>query len=165
MLLLAPAHVASLTVQAGNNGLAVLIIWILGCMIMKRLGRFHIPAAFIAAFIPLAFLRSFVTGHPWQTEMAPLTSPMFQLYIFFMITDPKTTTHGWRRQVIVAVLVAIAETVFRLSFRDIHSLYHALFVVGPLTNLFEIYYLDRRPQAEPVSVSSGLERSGSIQAN
>lgn len=165
MLLLAPAHVASLTVQAGNNGLAVLIIWILGCMIMKRLGRFHIPAAFIAAFIPLAFLRSLVTGHPWQTEMAPLTSPMFQLYIFFMITDPKTTTHGWRRQVIVAVLVAVAETVFRLAFRDIHSLYHALFVVGPLTNLFEIYYLDRRPQAEPVAVSSGLERSGNIQAS
>lgn len=145
MLLLAPAHVASLTVQAGNNGLAVLIIWVLGCMIMTRLGRFHIPFAFIATFIPLAFFRSWVTGHAWQTEIAPLTSPMFQLYIFFMITDPRTTTHGRNRQVIVAVLVALSETVLRLVFRDVHSLYHALFIVGPICNFVEICYLDRSP--------------------
>jgi hypothetical protein len=139
MLLLAPAHVASLTVQAGNNGLAVVAIWVLGGMIMYRLGRFHIPAAFVAAFIPLAFLRSYFTEHPWQTELAPITSPMFQLYIFFMITDPKTTTHGWRSQVVVAVLVAVAETAFRLIFKDVHSLYHSLFFVGPAANLVEIY--------------------------
>ncbi|HEV3003418.1 MAG TPA: hypothetical protein VGX78_03110, partial [Pirellulales bacterium] len=139
MLLLAPAHVASLTVQAGNNGWAVLAIWILGGMIMYRLGRFHIPLAFVAAFVPLAFLRSYFTGHPWQTELAPITSPMFQLYIFFMITDPKTTTRGWWSQVAVAVLVAAMETFLRLAFKDIHSLYHALFIVGPVTNLTEIY--------------------------
>src|SRR5262249_9310955 len=90
MLFLAPQHVASLSVQAGNNGLAIIVIWTLGCMIMYKLGRFHIPLAFIAAFVPLAFLRASVTGHPWQTELAPITSPMFQLYIFFMITDPPT---------------------------------------------------------------------------
>lgn len=152
MLLLAPAEVASLSVQAGNNGLAVFVIWCLGGLIMYRLGRFHIPLAFIAAFIPLAFLRSAVTGHPWQTELAPLTSPMFQLYIFFMITDPKTTTRTRTRQTIVAMLVAAAETFFRLAFQDVHSLYHALFTVGPIANLIEIY-VDRkkRPSQQPAA--------------
>ena len=92
----------------------------------------------MAAFVPLAFLRSCVTGHPWQTELAPITSPMFQLYIFFMITDPKTTTKARWSQMLVAVLVAVAETVCRLAFRDVHSLYHALFTVGPVANLVEI---------------------------
>jgi Na+-translocating ferredoxin:NAD+ oxidoreductase RnfD subunit len=147
MLFLAPAHVASLSVQAGNNGWAVLTIWILGLMIMYRLGRFHIPLAFVAAFVPLAFLRSFVTGHPWQTEIAPLTSPMFQLYIFFMITDPKTTTRGARRQVAVAVLVAAMETILRLAFKDVHSLYHALFIVGPAANLVEIHADRQKPRS------------------
>ena len=32
---------------------AVLVIWILGGGIMYRLGRFHIPLAFMAAFMPL----------------------------------------------------------------------------------------------------------------
>ncbi len=155
MLLLAPAHVASLTTQAGNNGLAVVTIWLLGGMIMYRLGRFHIPAAFVVSFVLLSFLRSYVTGHPWQTEMAPLTSPMFQLYICFMITDPKTTTRGWKKQTLVAVLVAVMETFLRLAFRDVHSLYHALFIVGPVANLVEIYADARRarnaqkPAADP----------------
>jgi hypothetical protein len=144
MLLLAPAAVASLTVQAGNNGLALLTIWILGSLIMYRLGTFHIPFAFVVSFIALGFFRSFVTGHPWQTELAPMTSPMFQLYIFFMITDPKTTTRGWQRQVIVAVLVAVMETTLRLVFKDVHSLYHALFTVGPAANLIEIYADSRK---------------------
>ncbi|WP_373650657.1 MULTISPECIES: hypothetical protein [unclassified Schlesneria] len=150
MLFLAPAHVASLTVQAGNNGIAVLTIWILGGLIMYRLGRFHIPAAFIAAFVPLAFLRSYITGHPWQAEIAPITSPMFQLYIFFMITDPKTTTRGWKSQTAVAILVAVMETFLRIAFRDVHSLYHALFIVGPVTNLVEIYLDSRKTQNQPI---------------
>jgi hypothetical protein len=138
MLFLAPQHVASLTVQAGNNGLAVVVIWVLGGMVMYRLGRFHIPLAFVASFVPLAFLRSAVTGHPWQTEIAPITSPMFQLYIFFMITDPPTTTRARWSQTLVAVLVAVAETFYPLAFKDVHSLYHALFTVGPVSNLIEI---------------------------
>jgi Na+-translocating ferredoxin:NAD+ oxidoreductase RnfD subunit len=140
MLFLAPQHVASLTVQAGNNGMAVAVIWLLGGMIMWKLGRFHIP---------LAFLRSEVTGHPWQTEIAPITSPMFQLYIFFMITDPPTTTRRRWSQVLVAVLVAAAETFYRLAFKDVHSLYHALFTVGPVANLVEIVVGRFRPAAPP----------------
>ena len=46
MLLLAPMYVASLTVQAGNNGWSVAAIWLMGGLIMYKLGRFHIPAAF-----------------------------------------------------------------------------------------------------------------------
>ncbi len=155
MLLLAPQHVASLSVQAGNDGWAIAVIWILGSLIMYKLGRFHIPLAFIAAFVPLAFLRSAVTEHPWQTELAPITSPMFQLYIFFMITDPKTTVRGRRNQIVVAVLVAVAETVCRLGFHDMHSLYHALFIVGPAANLVEIYAdRSRRRAASRQSLSA-----------
>jgi len=159
MLLLAPAQVASLSVQAGNNGWAVLAIWILGSLIMYRLGRFHIPLAFVAAFIPLAFLRASVTGHPWQTEIAPVTSPMFQLYIFFMITDPQTTTRRRWSQVLVAVLVAAMETTLRLAFKDVHSLYHALFIVGPATNLVEIYF-DRSKVKVPPPATTQSETPG-----
>lgn len=147
MLFLAPQHVASLSVQAGNNGWAVAMIWLLGGLIMYNLGRFHIPFTFIAVFVPLAFFRSFVTEHPWQTELAPITSPMFQLYIFFMITDPKTTVRGRWNQILVAALVAVAETVCRLAFKDVHSLYHSLFIVGPVTNLIEIIAVRLRARA------------------
>jgi hypothetical protein len=150
MLFLAPSSVASLSVQAGNNGWAVLVIWLLGGLIMYRLGLWHIPLTFIAAFVPLAVVRSYAldmmepqTLHPWLTELAPITSPMFQLFIFFMITDPKTIVRGKVKQVIVILLVALMETFLRLAFKDIYSLFHALFIVGPIANVLEIY-TDRR---------------------
>src|SRR5262249_18484827 len=120
---------------------------------LYRLKRLHIPLTFLAAFIPLAFLRSAITGNEWRTELAPVTWPMFQLYIFFMITDPPTTTKKKWSQCLVAVLVAIMETVLRLAFRDVHSLYHALFIVGPTSNLAEI--LLTRGAAKPPPPAAG----------
>ncbi|HEX5272902.1 MAG TPA: hypothetical protein VFW33_20535 [Gemmataceae bacterium] len=146
LLFLAPQYVATLTVQAGNDWYPVVLVWVLGGLILYRLGRLHIPLVFLAAFIPLSFLRSYITNDPWQAELGPVTWPMFQLYIFFMITDPKTTTRARWSQNVVAVLVALVETGLRLAFRDLHSLYHALFIVAPVTNLIEFVW-DRRKAA------------------
>jgi hypothetical protein len=168
LLFLAPQHAASLSVQAGNNGWAVVVIWILGGLIMYKLGRFHMPLAFVATFVPLAFVRSLVTGHPWQTELAPVTSPMFQLYIFFMITDPKTTVRGRWKQIAFCLAVGVAETVCRLAFKDVHSLYHALFFVGPAANVIELVATRLKaraarqaPPAGPADAPPGVATTGS----
>jgi hypothetical protein len=156
MLFLAPQHVAPLSVEVGNEIWAVLVIWCLGAMVLYNLGLLHIPVAFVLTFVPLAFVRAWVTGQPWLTELAPVTSPMFQLFIFFMITDPKTITKKRWSQILVAVLVGIAETVLRLAFRDKYSLFHSLFIVGPIANVVEIGYLyytgkGKKPAAAPAS--------------
>jgi hypothetical protein len=143
MLLLAADHVASLSVESGNEFLPLVLVWALGSLILYRLGRLHIPLTFLAAFIPLCFLRYAVSGNGWA-EFGPLTWPMFQLYIFFMLTDPKTTTRTVTRQCVVVVLVAIVDTILRLGFRDQHALYHALFIVAPITNYLEIVYEGRK---------------------
>jgi hypothetical protein len=39
---------------------------------------------------------------------------MYQLFVFFMITDPRTVVKGRRRQMAVAVVIALTETIFRL---------------------------------------------------
>ena len=88
-------------------------------------------------------------AHGWLTEVAPITSPMFQLFIFFMITDPKTITRGKMRQVLVVLLVAVTETFMRLAYKDVWSLFHALFIVGPVTNLIEIWWNLRHPRPAP----------------
>jgi enediyne biosynthesis protein E5 len=152
MLFLAADTVATLTVQAGNNGWSVAAVWLMGGLIMYKLGRWHIPAAFVLTWAPLAFVRAAFTGDSWLTEIAPITSPMFQLYIFFMITDPKTTTKYRWSQTLVAMLVAVVETSLRLAFKDIHSLYHALFIVAPTTNLLEIWLLGRKRRADVAAI-------------
>ena len=137
MLLLAPDAVAALSVQWGNDLLPMAVVWLFGSVIIHRLGRFHITLTYVASFLAFALLRAAVTGHPLLAEIAPLTGPMYQLYIFFMITDPKTTVHTKRGQCLVAFLVAATEAALRLL-ELVHAPYYALFLVGPAAVLVEI---------------------------
>src|SRR5580704_9548082 len=113
MLFLAAETVATLSIQWGNYLLPMVVIWVLGSVIIWRLRRFHITGIYVASFIAFAFLRSWMTGSPWQSEIAPITGPMYQLFIFFMITDPKTTVRSKTWQCVVVFLVALVEMVMR----------------------------------------------------
>jgi Na+-transporting NADH:ubiquinone oxidoreductase subunit NqrB len=137
MLVLAADTVAGLSVQWGNNLLPLLAVWCFGAAIIASLGRFHITFTYVAAFVLFSVLRAQVTGHPWLSEVAPITGPMYQLFIFFMITDPKTTVRPRWAQALVAFLVAAVEAVLRLM-EFVHAPYYALFLVGPTANLIEI---------------------------
>ena len=145
MLVLASDSVAGLSVQWGNMLLPMIVVWCFGSVIIHALGRFHITLTYVASFIGFALLRSAVTGHPFISEVAPITGPMYQLFIFFMITDPKTTVRSFRGQCVVAFLVAAMEAGFRLL-QFVHAPYYALFIVGPAANLVEIAF-DRRRRA------------------
>jgi Na+-transporting NADH:ubiquinone oxidoreductase subunit NqrB len=142
MLLLASDTVASLSVQWGNMLLPMVVVWCFGSVIIHALGRFHITLTYVASFLGFGLVRALVTGHPFLSEIAPITGPMYQLFIFFMITDPKTTVRSFRGQCLVAFLVAAVEAGFRLL-QFVHSPYYALFIVGPVANLVEIA-MDRR---------------------
>jgi enediyne biosynthesis protein E5 len=146
MLVLAGDAVAGLSVQWGNTLLPMLVVWAFGSVIIHSLGRFHITATYVASFVAFAFLRATITGHPILSEVAPITGPMYQLYIFFMITDPKTTVRPVWGQCVVAFLIAAVEAVFRLL-EWVHAPYYALFVVGPAANLIEIAVTRRTTRA------------------
>jgi Na+-translocating ferredoxin:NAD+ oxidoreductase RnfD subunit len=153
LLFLAPEFVASLSIQWGNNVWPMLVVWTLGSIIIWRLKRFHITATYVLAFFAFSLLRSWITGHPWQAELAPITGPMYQLFIFFMITDPKTTVRSKVGQCVVVVAVAFVEMLFRLG-ESVHAPYYALFVVGPAANLIEIWLTSRKEAASAAPTSA-----------
>jgi enediyne biosynthesis protein E5 len=146
MLFLAADAVASLSIQWGNYLWPMLVIWVLGSIIIWRLRRFHITGIYVVSFIAFAFLRSSMTGSPWQSEISPITGPMYQLFIFFMITDPKTTVRSKSGQCLVVFLVALLEMVMRLD-QVVYAPFYALFIVGPTAMLIEIWRDSRRASA------------------
>lgn len=152
MLFLAADTVASLSIQWGNILLPMLIIWGLGSIIIGRLGRFHISLTYVASFLFFALLRSNITGHSFAAEVAPITGPMYQLFVFFMITDPKSTVHSKWGQCAVAFTIALVEMILRLG-ESVHAPYYALFIVGPAANLIEIWLTSRKGTRE-VDVSA-----------
>ncbi len=148
MLFLAPETVASLSIQWGNYLLPMIVIWCLGAVIVWRVRRFHITATYVVSFFAFAFLRSWITGSPWQSEIAPITGPMYQLFIFFMVTDPKTTVRTKRGQCLVVFLVAVVEMILRLN-QVIYAPFYALFLVGPAALLIEMWRDSRRSVSVP----------------
>ena len=137
LLVLAPDTVASLSVQWGNNLLPMVVVWVFGSVILWMVDRLHITLTYVASFLFFAIVRAAVTGHPLVSEVAPITGPMYQLFIFFMITDPKTTVGPKWAQSLVAFLVAAVEAILRLM-EFVHAPFYALFIVGPVANLIEI---------------------------
>ncbi len=137
MLFLGSAHVAGLGVQWGNNFLAMAVIWTLGLIIVNRAKRIHVTLTYVASFIFFAFIRSIINDNAFLAELAPLTGPMYQLFIFFMITDPPTSVSSKKGQILVAVLVALVEFVLRLN-NYIYAPFYALFLVGPLARFIDL---------------------------
>ncbi len=153
MLFLAPEAVAHLSIQWGNNLWPMLIIWTLGSIIIWRLRRFHICATYVVAFLAFALVRTFFTGDNFWAEVAPLTGPMYQLFVFFMITDPKTTVQSRSGQMVVVVFVALVETILRL-FEVVHAPFYALFLVGPVALLIEAGWKSKHEQPEHAALAT-----------
>jgi len=156
MLFLASQSVASLSIQWGNNFGSLVVIWALGSVILWRARRFHISLTYVVSFVALSFLRSWITGDPWQSEISPITGPMYQLFIFFMITDPKTTVRSRTGQCFVAFFVAVAEMLLRLDSCVFAPLY-ALFWVGPTALLIEMAIDSRRASKAAASAALSPE--------
>lgn len=156
MLFLAAESVTTLSIQWGNNLWAMLVIWSLGSVIIWRLKRFHICFVYVVSFFLLALLRSRLIGQPWQSEIAPITGPEYQLFIFFMITDPKTTVRSRLGQSVVAFCIASVEMILRLR----HSIYaplYALFIVGPIAVLLSMWLNSRKSRT--LGTASGTSLS------
>jgi Na+-translocating ferredoxin:NAD+ oxidoreductase RnfD subunit len=138
MLFLASEAVATLSIQWGNNLWPMVVIWVLGSAIIWRARRLHISATYVVSFFVLAFLRAWITHDPWQSEIAPITGPEYQLFIFFMITDPRTTLRSKTGQCVVAFAVAVVEMLLRLE-QSVYAPLYALFLVGPPALLIEMW--------------------------
>jgi Na+-translocating ferredoxin:NAD+ oxidoreductase RnfD subunit len=110
-------------------------------LIAWRANVLHITLTYVAAFFAFAPLRAWLDHAPLRAEMAPITGPMYQLFIFFMITDPRTVVSQKKWRIAVAVIIAVVEMLIRMGndfdlavarpFAPAPAMF-ALFIVGPI---------------------------------
>lgn len=115
LLLLAPGQVALLSHEFGNDILANVVIWGVGFLVASRARVLHVSITYVSCFLGFAALRSAIVGTPLLAEIAPLTGPMYQLLVFFMLTDPRTTVSSRRGRILTVALIALAEGLIRLG--------------------------------------------------
>jgi len=147
LLLAAPDRISVLSHQFGNDITTNLVIWIFGLIIAARVGVLHITLTYLASFLLLNAVRAMALGQGVLPEIAPITGPMYQLFIFFMITDPRTVVRGRNRQIVVAILIAMMETLIRFASDNGYPLptgfsaapaFFALATVGPVAKWLDL---------------------------
>jgi len=147
LLVLAPTRIAILSHQWGNQLATNAVIWAFGLLIASRSRVLHVTLTYVVCYLVLATLRSGLVGTPLLAELAPITGPMYQLFIFFMVTDPRTTVHTRRGRMIVVAIVALVEALIRLAgdynVAALSPLYPAppilaLAIVGPIAMAIDL---------------------------
>jgi Na+-transporting NADH:ubiquinone oxidoreductase subunit NqrB len=158
LLLTAPDRISVLSHQFGNDITTNLVIWIFGLIIAARVGVLHITLTYVASFLLLNIVRAAALGQAVLPEIAPITGPMYQLFIFFMITDPRTVVRGRNRQMVVAILIAVMETLIRFASDQGWPLptgfnaapaFFALATVGPVAKWLDLRRLARQAPTRP----------------
>lgn len=158
LLLCASAHVSILSHQWGNEWWTVAILWLLGGLTVIRARVWHLSLAWLAAFVAFAGLRAAVIeGGRFPSELAPITGPMYTMFMFFMVTDPKTIVRGKGLQIAIAILIAAVECVIRLlaewdvlradSPLAVAPPMYALFFVGPVVLALQLWLMPPKETA------------------
>ena len=147
LLLAAPDRISVLSHQFGNDVTTNLVIWVFGLIIAARVGVLHITLTYVASFLLLNVARAAALGQVVMPEIAPITGPMYQLFVFFMITDPRTIVRGRRRQIVVAIVIAVMETLIRFASDkgwplptafNVAPAFLALALVGPMAKWLDL---------------------------
>jgi Na+-translocating ferredoxin:NAD+ oxidoreductase RnfD subunit len=169
LLLLAPHQVSILSHQWGNDPWIVGVIWCVGLLVVIRARVWHLTIGYLILFLLLAWVRTFFNHQSLAAEIAPVTGPMYQLFMFFMVTDPRTVVSGRGRQLIVLTLIALAEFGIRMlvdfevlpgdSALAVAPAMFALFFVGPAALFMQ---LRLSPTAPPPGLASNRQLKSAL---
>lgn len=131
MTLLFPTYVTTIAGRWGGNLYLSILIACLGTFLVYRAQRLILTLTFVGTFIAGAFARSAITGGKIEIILGPMFGPGFQLFIFYMITDPQTTPKSWKQQISFGVVLGIIDAYYRyLNFHQ--APFYALFTICPL---------------------------------
>jgi enediyne biosynthesis protein E5 len=142
-LLFLSSDVTVVASRWGGSTLVFVAVLCLGILAAYRANRLDIAIAYVAAFYLGVLVRVVVLGAPFTASVTPMTGAAFQLFAFFMLTDPMTTPENRTGRLLFGVTVAVLDNVMRvLEIRN--APFYALFLVSGLLPFFR----DRFPSAD-----------------
>lgn len=134
MLFFLPGFAVS-TPKQWTNGIEVMTILLLfGCIAAYKANRLDTVLAFVGGYALFAAVRHWGFDEPYFYAFGPMLGAAFQLFTFFMITDPKTTPPLRSQRIGFGVTIALIDAILRLCAVN-HSLFYASFLVTLLLGL------------------------------
>lgn len=135
LLLSFPDYVSSAPYRWGGHYLWTTALFILGMSIALKANRASVALSYYCFFVLGASLRGLYAGIPLINPMVPLFGPGMQLFIFFMITDPKTSPSSLKGKIVYGASIAFLDNYLR--FIEVrHAPIFTLFIITALLGLY-----------------------------
>jgi Na+-transporting NADH:ubiquinone oxidoreductase subunit NqrB len=123
--------------QWGEDWWYLLLFIGTGGIVLERVGRWDTSAAFFGAYAGLEAARNLWLGYPWDVYAHRLSSGSLLLFALFMITDPRSIPNARSSRLIWAIAIAGLTFILRNYFYINEGVFIALFIISPLTILFD----------------------------
>lgn len=134
--------------RVGDWALPVAIVCTGTLMNFRFTHRLPLIGAWLSAFTLQALLRHALLGAALQPALGPMTGVAFILYTFYMVTDPATTPHGWRQQVIFGACVGATYGILMIL-HIVFGLFFALSAVSAARGIGMYTSAMRAPKCVP----------------
>ena len=115
-----------------------------GGMVLKRVGRWDTTAAFLGSYALLEAGRNLYLGWTWDVWLHRLSSGSLLLFALFMVTDPRSIPNARPARLIWALSLAGLTFILRNYFYLSTAVFWALFLLSPLTILFDRLWQSER---------------------
>lgn len=110
-----PSYVTITASRWGPNSYVVLLLSLFGLFLVYRARRLPLVLTFLVVFTAGVWIRGQVTGGNLLTIFSPAFGAAFQLFIFYHITDPRTTPFKASHQVYFGILLGILDAILRYN--------------------------------------------------
>lgn len=114
-VMLFPAAVTIVPGRWGGSPIGIALIFALGWLVAFKARRAGVAAGYVGAFAAGVAVRHLVYGAHPLTLAAPMTGAGFQLFTFYMVTDPKTSPASRRGQLAFGAAVGLLDSALRQS--------------------------------------------------
>jgi Na+-translocating ferredoxin:NAD+ oxidoreductase RnfD subunit len=141
---------------------AMAFVAILGSVASYKAHRLDLSATYVVTFALGGIVRMLISHAPLWTVLNPMTGAAFQLFTFFMISDPMTTPQTSRGRIVYGVVLASLDSVLRFNQIEF-SPFFALFLMAGLLPVFRRFFAPREEEVvwRPVvrELGPGLEHA------
>jgi hypothetical protein len=142
--------------QWGGGTTALWIVMSLGMMLLSRVRRLALVGSFLVLYLISAAIRVLLGLESGSLAFGLMTGAPFQLFTFFMLTDPRTTPKPARLQMVFAAAVIFVDFILRVL-RIHNTLVISLFLVDTIVLMLAVTGVSYNVNEWPSSKKTVLE--------
>jgi Na+-transporting NADH:ubiquinone oxidoreductase subunit NqrB len=126
--------------QWGTDWWYLLLFAGMGGIILQKVGRWDTSVTFLLVYAGLEAIRDAWLGWSGDVWLHQLSSGSLLLFALFMLTDPRSIPNATVGRIFWATAIALVTVILQDYFYINTAIFWALFIISPLTILFDLVW-------------------------